>query len=119
MVKLSHKLIANQVWKLSTGSSPAVVVTSLVTSSRRHVTSEFSANSGHFRNDSRQKVGLMGKCGAHSPKGVGRRAEGGPQASSSVIDDSEAELWMHPHPACVNQEDRSYIILGHDNYKFE
>ena len=38
-----------------------------------------------------------------------------PQASSSVIDDADAELWMLPHPAAVNQEDRSYVILGLDN----
>jgi hypothetical protein len=38
-----------------------------------------------------------------------------PQASSSVLDASEAELWMLPHPSCVNQEDRSYLILGHNN----
>ncbi len=40
------------------------------------MTSEFSANSGHFRNASRQKGGPMGKRGAHSPNCVGRRAEG-------------------------------------------
>ncbi len=38
-----------------------------------------------------------------------------PQASSSVSDDVEAELWMLPYPAFVNQEDRSYLILGHNN----
>ena len=38
-----------------------------------------------------------------------------PQASSSVLDASEAELWMLPYPASVNQEDRSYLILGHNN----
>jgi hypothetical protein len=36
------------------------------------------------------------------------------QASSSVPDDVEAELWMLPHPECVNQEDGSYLILGHN-----
>ena len=50
-----------------------------------------------------------GKDGKHKGK------KEPPQASSSVIDDSEAELWMLPHPASVNQEDRSYVILGHDN----
>ncbi len=49
-----------------------------------------------------------GKDGKHK----GRKEP--PQASSSVLDASESELWMPPYPACVNQEDRSYLILGHN-----
>jgi hypothetical protein len=36
------------------------------------------------------------------------------QDSSSAPDASEAELWMLPHPDSVNQEDGSYLILGHN-----
>ena len=43
------------------------------------------------------------------------------QASSSVLDASEAELWMLPYLASVNQEDKSYLILDHEptTQKFE
>jgi hypothetical protein len=59
-----------------------------------------------------------GKGKGKDKKGKDGRRKGKsepPQASSSVLDASEAELWMLPHPSCVNQEDRSYLILGHNN----
>jgi hypothetical protein len=45
-------------------------------------------------------------------KDKGKRLQA--QASSSVSDAVEAELWMLPYPESVNQEDGSYLILGRD-----
>ena len=43
-------------------------------------------------------------------KDKGKRLQA--QASSSVSDAVEAELWMLPYPESVNQEEGSYLILG-------
>ncbi len=50
-------------------------------------------------------------------KGKGRKEPA--QASSSVSDSSEAELWMPPYPESVNQEDGSYLILGQTGSVFQ
>jgi hypothetical protein len=46
-------------------------------------------------------------------KGKGRKEPA--QAGSSVLDAPDGELWMLPYPEAVNQEDGSYLILGHNN----
>ena len=83
MVKLSHKLIAFQVWRLSTGSIPVVEVTSRVMSPLTSCHVRIFRKFGSLPKCQQTKSRPMGARGARSPNSVGRRGDGGGQSKTS------------------------------------
>ena len=84
MVKLSHKLIAFQVWRLSTGSIPVVEVTSRVMSPLTSCHVRIFRKFGSLPKCQQTKSRPMGARGARSPNSVGRRGDGCSSLSSSA-----------------------------------
>ena len=74
------------------------------------------SNTPYPYNTSHQGGKGKGKFGKSRDGKVKGRKDPSP-SSSSVSDVSDGEFWMLPYPEAVNQEDGSYIILGHDNLK--
>jgi hypothetical protein len=62
-----------------------------------------------------QPPGKGGKGKGKDGKGKSKGKRSPMQDSTSVSDDTGAELWMLLYPESVNQENGSYLILGYNN----